>query len=153
MSPNTSERKLRDFAQQILEHEAGKQTPEANEANMVVTLRVFEALRRPLSTLMGSSGFRALMGRALMLACPQAPGLRAVQVRPDGSLEDTGEIRNHEDSARGVELIAQLLGLLVTFIGESLMLGIVLDTWPDLSISDAEPFGESEHDPTNQGKD
>jgi hypothetical protein len=34
-------------------------------------------------------------------------------------------------------LIAQLLGLLVAFIGESLMLRILLDVWPGFTIFDA----------------
>jgi hypothetical protein len=37
-----------------------------------------------------------------------------------------------QNQAAEVMLIAQLLGLLVTFIGESLMLSLLLDAWPDL---------------------
>jgi hypothetical protein len=88
------------------------------------------------------------MGRALVLAKAQYPDLSPLNIRPDGSLENQGDIHNHRDSAAGVELIAQLLGLLVAFIGESLTERIVLDAWPDLTILDTEPSGESEHDPT-----
>jgi hypothetical protein len=38
--------------------------------------------------------------------------------------------------APGATLVAQLLGLLVTFIGEHLMLTLVRDAWPDLPILD-----------------
>ena len=102
---------------------------------MPAGLRVSEKLRRPLSTLVGSSGFRSLLARALTLAKAQAPGLSAVQIKPDGSLEGLSDLRN-QDQAAGVILVAQLLGLLVTFIGESLMLSLVLDAWVDLPVFD-----------------
>jgi hypothetical protein len=59
-----------------------------------------------------------------------------VHVKPDGSLEGLSNLRN-EDAEAGVVLIAQLLGLLVAFIGESLMLRILLDVWPGFKNFDA----------------
>ena len=103
---------------------------------MPAGLRVSEKLRRPLSKLVGSSGFRSLLARALTLAKAQAPGLSAVQIKPDGSLEGLSDLGNHDQAAAGVILIAQLLGLLVTFIGESLMLSLVLDAWVDFPVFD-----------------
>ena len=100
---------------------------------MPAGLRVSEKLRRPLSTLVGSSGFRSLLARALTLAKAQAPGLSAVQIKPDGSLEGLSDVGKQGHAAAGM-LIAQLLGLLVTFIGESLMLSLLLDAWPDLPV-------------------
>jgi hypothetical protein len=40
-----------------------------------------------------------------------------------------------------VVLVAQLLGLLVTFIGEDLTLGLVREIWPKLSL-DKSGFGK-----------
>jgi hypothetical protein len=134
MKRNIPSPRMRDYAQQLLAYEAAAHNP--SELNMAAVFRVFEALRRPLSTLAGASGFRALLVRALMLAKAQVPSLSAVHVKPDGSLEGLSNLRN-EDAEAGVVLIAQLLGLLVAFIGESLMLRILLDVWPGFTIFDA----------------
>jgi hypothetical protein len=87
----------------------------------------------------GVAGFRSLFSRALTLAKAEVPWLNAVKVRADGSLEGLGarNTKQERDEAEraGVVLLAQLLGLLDTFIGEALMLRLVRDTWPDL------PFG------------
>jgi hypothetical protein len=80
------------------------------------------------------------MGRAQVFANAHSPGLNTMRGKPDGTLEDAGEVRNDKDSAADIELIAQLLGLLVTFIGESLTLLIVLDAWPDLTDPDSTIF-------------
>lgn len=146
MNRNTSNPRMRDFAQQILAFEAAAHNPSAR--NTPAVFRVFEALRRPLSTLCGASGCRALLARALTVAKAQVPGLSAVQIKPDGSLEGLSEICNIADREAGIVLIAQLLGLLVAFIGESLMLHILLDVWPDLTVLDTRPSGESEYEPT-----
>ena len=107
-------------------------------------LCVSEKLRQPLSTLAGSSGFRSLLARALTLAKAQNPRLSAVQVKPDGSLEGLG--REDQDTEAGVLLIAQLLELLVAFIGEALTMKLVLDSWPNVTgINSSE---KKDHDPT-----
>jgi hypothetical protein len=98
---------------------------------------VTEKLRRPLVTLAGIAGFRSLLARALTLAKSQAPGLSTVQIEPDGSLAGFSELGNQAQVAEaGVMLIAELLGLLITFIGESLMLTLVRKAWPDLPLLD-----------------
>ena len=125
--------KIRQLALRLLSYEAAI----PSEPPMPAALRVSEKLRRPLSTLVGSSGFRSLLARALTLAKAQAPGLSAVQIKPDGSLEGLSDLGNQDQAAAGVILIAQLLGLLVTFIGESLMLSLVLDAWPDFPVFDS----------------
>ncbi len=103
---------------------------------MPAVLCVSEKLRRSLSTLAGSSGFRSLLARSLTLARAQVPALSAVQVQPDGSLAGFGELGS-EDQDAAIILIAQLLGLLVTFIGEGLVLSLVLDAWPDFTAIDS----------------
>jgi hypothetical protein len=135
MSRTTPSPKIQELAQRLFAYEAAADNP--SEANMPAGLRVSEKLRRPLSTLVGSSGFRSLLARALTLAKAQAPGLSAVQIKPDGSLEGLSDLGNQDQAAAGVILIAQLLlGLLVTFIGESLMLSLVLDAWVDFPVFD-----------------
>lgn len=111
---------------------------------MPTVLRVSEKLRRPFSMLAGSGGFRSLLARSLTLAKAQAPALSAVQVKPDGSLEGLGS--GDQNAESGVILIAQLLELLVTFIGEGLVLSLVLDSWPNFTgINSSE---KKDHDPS-----
>jgi hypothetical protein len=134
MSQTTPSPKIREFAQRLVAYEAVGDNPSG--ANTPAGFRVAEKLRRSVSTLAGSSGFRSLLARALTLAKAQAPGLGAVQIKPDGSLEGLSDLGNQDQAAAGVILIAQLLGLLVTFIGESLMLSLVLDAWVDFPVFD-----------------
>ena len=102
--------------------------------------RVIEKLRPDLMTLMGSMGFRALLSRALAQATPEVAWLSAVHVKSDGSLEglSQGELDVHVDPetiARGrVVLLAQLLGSLATFIGDTLTLQLVRRIWPDFPL-------------------
>ncbi len=117
----------RDLAQRLIAHEgAAGNTSEPME---FAAFRVCEALRRPLCDLAGVAGFRSLLSRALMLARAEAPSLSAVQVAPDGSLQGLDELRSQmdKDQARqaGFILIAQLLGLLLFFIGETATMQLV----------------------------
>ena len=101
---------------------------------------VLEKLRPHLATLMGNGGFRALLSRALALASTEVPGLRAVRVRTDGSLDGWETLRAQPDPDElfegGVVLLAQLLGLLEAFIGEDLTVRLVSEVWPKVSLND-----------------
>jgi hypothetical protein len=126
----------RYLAQRLLTYEAaaGKNSETTDSA----ALRVFAKLRQPLITLAGVAGFRSLLSRALALARTEAPSFSAVQVAADGSLQglDDLEPQIDNDQARevGVILIAQLVGLLLTFIGEGLTLRMVQDVWPEAAF-------------------
>ena len=91
-------------------------------------------------TLMGDTGFRALLSRALARAEADVPSLRAVKVEADGSLAGLDKLELQaapEQLAEGrVVLVSQLLGLLVAFIGETLTLHLVREIWPKLSVND-----------------
>jgi hypothetical protein len=58
-----------------------------------------------------------------MLAKSEAPRLSSIQIRADGSLEGLGELgaqpETDGDGEVGIVLIAQLLGLILTFLGET----------------------------------
>ena len=60
----------------------------------------------------------------------RGPGLDAVQVRPDGSLEGFDGIGRPQGAEAGIVVVAHLLALLVTFIGEPLTMRLVSDAWP-----------------------
>jgi hypothetical protein len=126
----------RSTALQLLAHEAGAGKHSA--VMIPAAILVSEKLRRPLSTLAGSTGFHALLGRALTLAKVQDPHLGSVRLEPDGSLEGLSELGNlDEDGRAGVALISELLGLLDAFIGPDLALRLVADVWPDLPAFEA----------------
>jgi hypothetical protein len=63
-----------------------------------------------------------------------------MQVMADGALQVLGEPESQSNQYRpdegGVILLAQLLGLLITFIGETLTLRLVQDTWSDAGLDD-----------------
>ena len=123
---------IRDFARRLIAVEAARDEPPVVGAREAV--RVCEKLRLPLARLAGVAGFRSLMSRALALAKAEVSSLAAVQVRADGSLEGLDAAGPDRDGEGGVVVVAQLLGLLVTFIGEPLTLRLVRDAWPDAPI-------------------
>ena len=126
----------RHLAQRLLAYEAvaGENSEPAESA----AFRVCAKLRRPLVTLAGVAGFRSLLSRALTLAKAEAPSLSAVQIAADGSLKDLDELEPQTDKEQardaGAILIAQLIGLLLTFIGEGLTLRLVQDVWPEVAL-------------------
>ena len=126
----------RHLAQRLLTYEvvAGKNSEPTESA----AFRVCAKLRRPLITLAGVAGFRSLLSRALTLARAEAPSLSVVQVAADGSLKGLDELEPHIDKEQardeGAVLIAQLLGLLLLFIGEGLTLRLVQDVWPEAAF-------------------
>ena len=119
----------RELAQRLLAYE----TVEAGSANTdaKAVFRVCDKLRGPLTTLAGSAVFRSLLARALTLAKKESPLLDAWEVKSDGSLQGL----NGEAMQSGAVLIAHLIGLMITFIGESLTLRLLRDVWLDLSYS------------------
>jgi hypothetical protein len=74
----------------------------------------------------------------LTLARAEAPSLSAVEVAADGSLKGQDQFASqaNREQARdgGVILIAQLIGLLLIFIGEGLTFRLVQDVWPEAAF-------------------
>ena len=128
----------RNFAERLIAYETREN--KSSETKTPAACLVGEKLRPHLATLMGNVGFRALLSRALALANTDVPWLRAVHVKADGSLEGLDELEAQVDPDEIFEgcvvLLAQLLGLLVAFIGENLTLRMVREVWPKLSLND-----------------
>jgi len=120
----------RELAQRLLAYEAGEAGAAVPDAQAIC--RVCDKLGRPLTTLAGAAGFRSLLARALTLAKQESRLLGAWEVRSDGSLQGL----NGEAAQLGAVLIAQLIGLMITFIGESLTLRLLHDVWPGLPDSE-----------------
>lgn len=121
----------RELADRLVALEAA--TGHISQEDEYSTCRVCEKLRRPLSILAGRAGFASLLTRALTLATREAPALGTVQVDVDGAMMGL----EGEAAKASPVLIACLLHLLSTFIGEALVLQLLLDVWPDLPIPDA----------------
>lgn len=132
--PDSNTLKLKEIARKVLASEEASRKP-AN-TNASPASRVCEKLRSHLSVLVGVSGYRALVSRALALAGTEAPWLRALHIRPDGSLEGLAELEaklGAETIEQGeIALAARIIGLLATFIGPVLTLQILRDIWPKL---------------------
>jgi hypothetical protein len=104
----------RNLAKQLLALERDETVSEMSNVHAIRC--VCDKLRCPLATLAGAAGFRSLLER----------------VEPDGSLRGLDD----ETAQWGVVLIAQLIGLMITFIGESLTLQLLQNAWPNLPCSE-----------------
>jgi hypothetical protein len=121
--------KARDLAASLVANEAEASTTSLQA--QPTTVRVYERLRRQLCAPMGADGFQALASRALALAKAESPRLNAVQIAANGGLRGLGEVESETDAddggEAGVILIAQLLGLFLTFLGETTTLRLIED--------------------------
>jgi len=120
-------KKTRDLARSLVAGEAGVSTTSLHTEP--ATVRVYERLRRQLGSPVGVDGFHALASRALALAKSQSPRLSEVQVTANGSLSGLGEVesKTDKDGEGGITLIAQLLGLFLSFLGEATTLRLIED--------------------------
>ena len=137
---------MRSIALRLIDYET--QGNNSSETVNTATFQVTDRLRPHLATLMGNGGFRALLARALTLASAEVSWLRAVQVNADGTLEGLETPRAHLKPAEfregGVVLLAQLLGLLVAFIGPGLTSRLVGEIWPQLAADNVD-FGNGDN--------
>ena len=112
---------IRDWAVRLIasETEAESSIREGEFA----TLRVYEKLRQQLRAPVGVDGFQALASRALSLAKSRSQSLSGLQILANGDISGLTEVpsesRTDRQGAIGVILIAQLLGLLLTLLGEA----------------------------------
>jgi len=138
---------MRDLAHRLLTYEADAHT--TSEPLEPPALRVYEKLRQSLGAFAGVDGFQSLAFRALTQAKSEAPGLWAVQVDANGSLQGLGEPKpeqlefepqlgsgKDQASEGGVILIARLLGLLDMFLGEALTFSLLRNAWPGATFDD-----------------
>jgi hypothetical protein len=129
--------KVREFAERLVADELRGNSLQANPR---ATFVVCEKLRPQLAMLMGNAGFRALLSRSLALATVEVAWLSGVHVNATGTLHGLDEViaqlAPREIAEGGMVLVTQLLGLLVAFIGEDLMVRLVDEAWPKLPPGD-----------------
>ena len=134
VNPKVRDFAVRLFALRLIAYEA--RGAKSLGAKPTVAFPVIEKLRPQLAILMGTFGFRSLLSRALALASTEVSWLGTVEIKADGSLPKLEELAakvTPEDIIEGrAVLLAQLLGLLVAFIGSNLTLQLVHEAWPNL---------------------
>ncbi len=122
-------KEMRDLARSLVAREADSGT--ASLQTEPASVRVYERLRRQLGAPVGTDGFQSLATRALALARSESPRLNAVQIVANGGLRGLGEVESQLNSDEGAQagtiLIAQLLGLFLTLLGESTTLRLIED--------------------------
>ena len=127
--PMLPPKKTRELARNLIASEADASTTSLQAEPAAE--RVYERLRRQLGAPVGTEAFRVLASRALALAKSESPRLRAVQLTANGGLRGLSEIEfqteSDEDGVAGTVLIAQLLGLFLTFLGEATTLRLIED--------------------------
>ena len=123
---------MREFAGRLIAYErrAQKSAPGALPA----AFQVCEKLRPHLATLMGGGGVRAVLGRALALTAVERSDMKSVRIEADGSLANGSEADGDALDESGAVLVAELLGLLIAFIGERLILQMLREVWPRLAL-------------------
>ena len=107
--------------------------------------RAYTALRRRLIGLIGRDGFAALLNRALRLARIVYPTLEGITLDNQAEtglrgIREYAQTQAGDGAAAGglAAILAQLIGLLVVFIGEDLAVRLVQDAWPHLAGETAE---------------
>jgi hypothetical protein len=131
---------IRDLARRLLAVEAASQS--AADSRVPEAVRVFEKLQGSLTRFAGADGFTALLRRALALARAEVPALHGLTQMADGSMKGLEELAVAAGNSGGdvdnaaIAIIAHLLGLLVTFIGEPLTLRLVREAWPDATLDE-----------------
>lgn len=126
---------MRNMARRLLA--AGQSDSDSQLQEAVL---VNEKLRVSLTQFAGADGFAALLRRALALASEEVPALKSATVSADGHLEGLERLATNPGSvasAAAGAITAHVLGLLVTFIGESQTLRLVREAWPNISPSES----------------
>jgi hypothetical protein len=134
---------MRRIAKRLLVAETGRKS--SVRAVPAAAFPVTDRLRPHLATLVGKGGVRALLARALVLATTEVSWLSAAHVNADGGVEGLDAVRADLDPAQFLEgrvvLLAQLLGLLVAFIGPGLTSRLMGEIWPEVPLKDRD-FGK-----------
>lgn len=141
---------MRDLAHRLLTFEADVDKSSGPMASPAI--RAYEKLRQCLVAFAGLASLQSIVARALVLAQAEAPGLCTVQVTAEGTLQGldaTESPANRDESlptgqhagedppgGAGAILIAHILGLLHTFLGEALTLSLLRSAWPDATFDD-----------------
>ncbi len=132
----------------LARHLLARELASSSDVDADHVLRACDKLRGPLTKLTGVAGFASLLSRAVTLAKRKVPALERLRVGADGTLGGCNEIQGDLDSADaarhgGMVLLAEMLGLLTTLIGDPLTLSLVGEAWPEVFTKTANRKKES----------
>lgn len=152
MSRTTHSPELLEFARGLVAYDAAFNSTEQPVNG--TGFRVCDKLRQPLTRLAGVTGFRMLLARALTLAKARASGmnqsqLNTLHLKPDGSFEfvtNNGDPLPSSSNDAALILTAELLALLVAFVGEVFTLSLVRDVWPGFPVLETELWRNTNRD-------
>ena len=138
---------MRRLGKQLLERELGSADDIHQPDTAALTAaaeRATQRLAEPLGRLLGVEGYRGLLRRAVHVARIESPLLRELPLaEPAGGLDGLHAAVGDADPAAARDaltaVLAHLVWLLVTFIGENLTRRTVRDAWPDMQL-DGEPL-------------
>lgn len=125
-----------ELARRLVEHEAGGSP--APSASVAAAEAACRRLKDDLIDLLGRGGVSALMGRALNLAKRERPLLAGVTLNTESSSCFTGlpealaASTDEEAAVASSSVLAHLIGLLVTLLGEDLGMQPVRKLWPNV---------------------
>ena len=126
MDPSATKTTSREKARQLLVYESEEcYTPVTGDT----AVQVCDRLRLTLSTLMGHAAFRSHLERALTLAKREDGSFEDVKIRDNGSLEGLDGVAD----GTGLAVVASLVALLITFLGQELTVRLLHDVWPALA--------------------
>jgi hypothetical protein len=127
---------LRDLAGRAFAREAKRsRSPAALAAGLEASCRRLHARLDPL---IGAGGFRALLARALHLAAKDFPWLDVVSIEEHPACG----LKGLRKAVKGLDaqsvgdafalVLANVIWLLVTFIGEDIAFGLLREVWPEV---------------------
>jgi len=134
---------MRDLARRLFAREAEKKDKPPNAADTMG--KVCAKLFQRLNLLIGEGGFHAIVKRSLNLTTSEFPWVTNVKIEqhPACSFRGLHESIEGRDSAEASEgfaaITANIIWLLVTFMGEDLILSLVDDVWPGIRNGKAGP--------------
>lgn len=136
MTRSGSNNVLRDFPRRLIEHEESLGHVIGERCTLI------DQIVPSLVPLVGKAGFCSLLSRALTLARRECPELGEVQITESCTL--TGLSDTAPEAVR--ILLTQLIGLLDTFLGETLTLRLLRHAWPELAVLEQKNLEQNNHE-------
>jgi hypothetical protein len=127
---------VRALARSLLEKE---RTGDALADLLETTETLLDHLAKRITPLVGGGGFHLLLQRALKRAAGRHPWLVAIEIdkeapgRLSGAADAAREVTTEDAAAAAEALLAELIGLLVRFLGADIALRLVRQSFPGVS--------------------
>lgn len=101
-----------------------------------VAQRILQQLHHALGKLVGPAGFDVLLARAIVLARRTHPSVDGIAAGPGGTLVMGLTFDEDRQEEVATAIVAQLIELLATLIGEDLAMRLVGDMWPGATVEE-----------------